>query len=275
MTAYLERMKGHLSEYKERKLGISEHGTFRYRGRDLEYPHILPKDLLWQNILEPFREQIQDYAKNDIKLHKYFHHLNSSQAFALNLFVPFFGGSASERTALLESLQLADEGSDEWRAEYVADEAEGTNVDFAWRNSQSGWTFCEVKLTEQEFGRAKNDARHLKKLSEIYKPVLSEHFAPELLEPITFFESYQIFRNIWLAAQDSHNEVLFLMPRENGILWKQLGKVTKFLGPTLEGRVHVTAIEDCLSSLASSTEISDSGRHYASLLAEKYVPPAA
>lgn len=268
-------MKDHLSEYKEQKLGVRDCGTFRYRGRDLTYAHILPRDIKWLNVLETFRDEIRGYAQNEIKLHKYFHHLNSSQGFALNLFVPFFGARSSERASLIRSLGLSDDGSDEWHAEYIANSAEGTNVDFAWRNSQSGWTFCEVKLTEQEFGRAKNDDRHLKKLANIYKPVLCKHFSPEMLEPLAFFESYQIFRNIWLAARDPRNEVLFLIPRDNKILWRQLEKVTDFLEPKLAGRVHVTAIEDCLCKLVSNSEISDSSRDYVSKLCEKYVLPAA
>jgi hypothetical protein len=273
--SYQERMKNHLSEYKVQHLGISECGTYRYRDQNIEYPHILPKSLQWKNILKPFREEVREYSQNEIKLHKYFHHLNSSQAFALNLFIPFFGVQPSERALLLKALGLSDNGGDEWHAEYVPDSHEGTNVDFAWRNSTSGWTYCEVKLTEQEFGRAKSDARHLKKLADIYRPVLCEYVSPELLEPQAFFESYQILRNIWLATRDARSQVIFLMPRENKTLWKQLKKVTDFLDPRLEGRVHATAIEDCLSKLTRSADGPVWSQDYASMLAEKYLPPAA
>ena len=70
----------------------------------------------------------------------------------------------------------------EWDLERVPDAAEGTNVDVWWRSADRE-TYCEVKLSEREFGPATNDARHQRKLEEIYGPVLHGQVNDELLLP--------------------------------------------------------------------------------------------
>ena len=73
-------------------LGIDTPGEFNYRGKLVEREHILDGDK-WLNIPSGAREQVRVHVEaKGIKLHRYFHHLNSSQAFALALFVPFFEG---------------------------------------------------------------------------------------------------------------------------------------------------------------------------------------
>lgn len=97
MSPFAQSFHRHLALYKARRLGVREAGVFLYRGKPVRRSHILPKELKWLNILEPYRAEIQEYvaANATIKLHKYFHHLNSSQAFALNLFYPFFNDGAA------------------------------------------------------------------------------------------------------------------------------------------------------------------------------------
>jgi hypothetical protein len=117
--------------------------------------HILPVDLAENNLLAPVREEILAHVKaTGIDLHKYFHHLNSSQAFALNLFYPFFERGQSK--VLLRALGQRGIARD-WAFERVWDKAEGTNVDVCWRLTRQCQrdtnVFCEVKLTEQKFGR--------------------------------------------------------------------------------------------------------------------------
>ena len=73
----------------------------------------------------------------------------------------------------------------QWHLEYLADPDEGTNVDVAWKGPSGAWTYCEVKLSEQEFGQAKDDSQHLRKLEKIYGPTLAPFCSRELLEPST------------------------------------------------------------------------------------------
>ena len=214
---------------------------------------------------------MRDYLDRhrDVRPHRYFHHLNSSQAFALNLFFPYFEQGAPR--ALLEAMGTPGEFGG-WRPEYIADAVEGTNVDVMWFSPDGSKTFCEVKLSEQEFGVAKDDRRHRQKLEEIYKPVLIGQCARELLEAPAFFSKYQLLRNVWLAARDTDSSVVFLVPRANSALWPQLAPFIENLAPSLARRVHAVAIEDVLAALSSSKSAPRLA-WYAELLQEKYVAP--
>jgi hypothetical protein len=272
MPSYSKQLQKHLSVYKTERLGVKEAGIFRHQGRDIPCAHVLPKALKWLNILEPYRKEVREHVQRGIKLHKYFHHLNSSQAFALNLFFPFFQAYPSESSVLIRALGQAGKAV-EWYPEHILDKAEGTNVDVAWRDADSAWTYCEVKLTEQEFGRASGEARHHKKLASVYAPVLREHCPPELLESVAFFGSYQILRNVWLVAKEPTSRLVFLMPKQNEALWAPLHQVLDSLAPALRSRITVCSVETTLERLANSHGLRPELRWYATQLAEKYVLP--
>ena len=90
-TDYADKLRKQLKDYKEQEWPDLAYGEWRYRGRLLRYPHILPADRYQLNILPTIRERFWDWfrtRKPKIKLHKYFHHLNSSQALCFNLFFP-------------------------------------------------------------------------------------------------------------------------------------------------------------------------------------------
>ena len=107
------------------------------RGRHLPrtwqtYPHILPIAQLEQNILLGVRDAFWPYARaGDIKLHRDFHRLNSSQAFAFNLFFPFFRPEGDPRP-LLPALELPSRPVAHWGFEAVLDAEEGSNFDVHW-----------------------------------------------------------------------------------------------------------------------------------------------
>jgi hypothetical protein len=270
MATYAKVLQHHLANYKAIRLGVKEAGSFTHNGRELHYQHILPKELRWLNILEPIRSEVRQYvdSNRNVKLHKYFHHLNSSQAFAFNLFFPYFEQGAGRQ--FLDAMGLPGEVA-AWQPEYVPDASEGTNVDVMWSSSTGAKTYCEVKLSEQEFGVAKDDRRHRQKFEEIYKPVLSEQCSSELLEPSAFFAHYQLLRNVWLAAKEPGASVVFLLPRANSALWSKLAPFIAQLAPSLASRVHAIATEDVLSALASDSQ--SNLACYAGLLREKYCPP--
>jgi hypothetical protein len=202
-------------------------------------------------------------------LHQFFHHLNSSQAFALNLFFPFFEGVASP--SLIRALGL-NGGMKKWYPEHVGDATERTNVDIAWQDENNSWTYCEVKLSEAGFGRAKADDRHFDKLAKVYAPTLIPHCEAQLLEPKYFFANYQILRNVWLAARDTSSSVLFLLPIQNKVLWEPLLAVKSLLKPLLAERVHVVGIENVLHTLLADKSLDAQLAHYTELLIEKYLP---
>jgi hypothetical protein len=272
MSTYTQRLNAHLASYKTSRLGVHEPGTFAYRGNVLPYNHILPKEKQWLNILEPFRSEIRQYlaARRAIKLHRYFHHLNSSQAFALNLFFPYLErGGASQ---LLGAFGTTGELSS-WEPECIVDASEGTNVDIIWEAGGTR-TYCEVKLSEQDFGSAQNDCAHREKLERIYKPSLVDVCPPELLQPEVFFQNYQLLRNVWLVARDPGSTLVFLLPRANTRIWRQLAGFLTLLPHPLADRVRAVAVEDAVASLESAENLPAVLAGYAELLREKYMPPA-
>jgi len=81
----------------------------------------------------------------------------------------------------------------------MIDAEEGTNFDFYIAFASSGRVCFELKLTEQEFGKADADAAHLKKLQDLYRPRLAGKVREEALAPESFFAQYQIMRNVAYA----------------------------------------------------------------------------
>jgi hypothetical protein len=144
-------------------------------------------------------------------------------------------------------------------------------VDVTWLTSEGKRFFCEVKLSEQEFGTAADDERHRRKLAEIYSPVLRDHCSDHLLEGAVFFKQYQIMRNVWHAARDTTSEVLFLLPKANKRLWEPLAAVRQAISPALQARIRVASIEDTLSALTINGDLPARLVHHARALQEKYV----
>ena len=103
--SYQDDLNRHLAGFKQQNLGISEPGVYHYRGREVLYHHILPLAKASANLLEEAESVASAFlAANPGKRNQYFHHLNSSQAFAFNLFVPYFAGEPASATALLSEL---------------------------------------------------------------------------------------------------------------------------------------------------------------------------
>lgn len=268
---YKDLLLSHLAQYRQDVLHVPQPGVFKYRGRDVLVEHILPKDQPWLGIPDEARDTVRQYvATHGIRLHQYFHHLNSSQAFALALFVPFFEGGPEASGTLLRALGI--EGTlGQWAAEAVPDRAEGTNLDATWSTSTLRKYFCEVKLTEAEFGVATNDLAHQKKLSDIYAPILRAHIRANRLEGPVFFQSYQIFRNLWHAAQSSDAYVVFLYPRQHEVLTHLLNPVLEDITSELRQRVIVAHAEDVLARIVADEACPSHLRVYAERLVQKYL----
>jgi len=267
---YQKKLEEHLTDYKVHRLGIKEEGTFIFRGIARKYGHILPKPLAWLNIPEPFRKEVMEYVvgSDHIETHKYFHHLNSSQALAFAVFLPYL-----TRAPRVLARAIGASGFGAWDFERVPEPDEGTNVDVWWTSKGGTNTYCEVKLSEREFGGASDDERHHRKLERTYAPILTGLVAESLLEPKAFLANYQILRNLWLAARGGHDRdnVVFLMPAANSGPAKQLKAVLSKVDPSLRSRVRIVHLERLLEALAADRAANGLG-WYARMLQEKYVP---
>ena len=270
-SAYADRLKRHLADYKVLRLGIADPGTFEHRGRQVQHDHILPLEQQDLNLLERARRFLSEYEKQrTLTRHQFFHHLNSSQAFAFNLFFPYFCcGSYCARSLLRAFGQNSELAG--WEPEAVPDEAEGSNIDIRWCTSDGVTTFCEVKLSETGIGTTLNDSRHRCKLENIYAPVLAPYFNHAQLEPSVFFRSYQYYRNVWHMVRTPEARLVFLLPKQNIVLWRQLQDLLRVTSNEIAGRISMVAIEDVLASLIADRRAPDDLRQYAATLGEKYL----
>ena len=269
--AYQDELKTHLADYKRLCLGISEPGVFRYRGRDALQDHILPLARASENLLEEAEPTASAFlADHPDKRHRYFHHLNSSQAFAFNLFFPYFSGGPDSASALLRA--LGQEGVlAKWEPEAVPAPDEGSNIDVTWTTTDDARAFCEVKLSETEFGKAPDDARHRAKLKDIYGPVLAMHLEPRRLERLAFFDAYQFNRNVWHMVRTDRSRLIFLLPGSNAALWTQLQELLAGVVPRTRNRISVVAIEDVIANLSGDDRCPKGLREYAKKLKQKYL----
>lgn len=270
--SYQDDLRKHLVEYKRRHLGILEPGVWR----GVQYDHILPLRYSAANLLPEAEPAASAFlAKHPAKRHQYFHHLNSSQAFAFNLFFLYFGGEPEPATALLRA--LGQNGIlTEWEPEKVPDPEEGTNIDVFWATADRVQTFCEVKLSEADFGTARDDDPHRKKLANIYSPDLAGHLDPAQLEPQAFFAAYQFNRNIWhMVRTNSPARLIFLLPRSNTALWAILHKMLAGVVPETRKHISAVAIEDVIATLSADERCPQALRAYAYKLEQKYLPRTA
>jgi hypothetical protein len=273
--SYQDDLKRHLADYKRLRLGIGEPGLFAYRGRQVQHHHNLPMANASTNQLEEAEPAANAYlAANPHNRHRYFHHLNSSQAFAFNLFFPYFGGDAESSSALLRAFGQPGVLS-AWEPEAVPASEEETNIDVLWTTTDGTRTICEVKLSEADFGKAKDDDRHRTKLMSIYTQMLAEHLEPGRLEPTAFFEAYQFNRNVWHMLRAERGRLMFLLPRSNARLWAQLQKLLSGVVPATRSRISAVAIEDVLSNLSADDRCPVTLRNYALRLQQKYLVQSA
>jgi hypothetical protein len=275
MISYADRMRRHLACYKRECLGVEEDGIWRRNGR--KYSHILPNELHRLNILETIRREFWLYHAAHhamLALHTDFHHLNSSQAFAFNLFFPFFGlGPSSTPEPMLTELGAGARELRSWSFEAVPDRAEGTTFDFAAQLEGGARVLVEVKLTESGFGRCSPTESHRRKLQKVYAPRLRDKVAEGGLEEDAFFLNYQLFRNVSHLDLGRRDGLVLLVPRANETAWSE---AESFLRTLLVSRareaVCLVAAEDLWEALMlRSTSVQPLARMHLEMLGEKYL----
>ena len=242
MPSYPSLLKERLREYKACRLKVAEDGVWRQTGE--KYGHILPPEpakLREHNIIRPYRAEFWRYfaEQADIKLHRDFLHLNSSQAMCLNLFFPFVAHGPEGLAVLADVLLFEKEKPVEAVFEKVfpkkPDEKwkEGTNFDFYMRMRSGRQAFFELKLSERDFGSVqdwRNKPNHQRKRRELYLSRLKDIDPPKkCLKPDYFFTHYQILRNISYLSPAKPDHLFFVFPEANAALEK-----------------HVDAIHDCV-----------------------------
>ena len=222
---YQEEIKKHLEKYKNEHFKSIENGI--WRKNKVSYPYILPIGEEKLNLLPIYREDTFKYLKDKkTKLHSGFHHLNSSQAMCLNFFFPLL--KEKELEVVLKAIGYEMKNDEinyktccfekESEIEKVNNKYRATSFDFYFKTKGGKNIFFEIKYTEQEFGKAKPDVTHKAKFDDVYKNKLCS-FNEGYRQKTTFFENYQILRNLICISKDSY--VVFLYPNNNDKIKKQ------------------------------------------------------
>jgi len=282
MTNFQDDRKTKLSEFK-----IANLTAVKGFWRDLTYDHILPVEEMEKNIVAGFRDDFWVYKKGtSIKLHQYFHHLNSSQALCFNLFFPLFHYDNRFLTYVLHRIievtptfrtskenldklfSTKDEKSSEVFAaqldeefitnntfmscefEKILDTKESTNFDFYVQQQNGHKVLFEIKYTENEFGKTVADENHIKKYNTIYRPKLEKVLRPEFLNQKFVFENYQIIRN--LSYVNDLTTIVFLFPEANQDLQETEDLIRKILLPDLVQQTRVVYLENLTRQILQS-----------------------
>lgn len=216
--SYQEEIKKHFEDKKsilfDQKI---ENG--RWQNSEIKYPHILPKEHQILNLLQTSRSELNNYIEvNKLKKHIYFHHLNSSQAMCLNFFFPFY--EEKELELVLKFLGFKNEEINYEKTCFEKDsdieksysKYRPTSIDFYLETISGKQIFFEIKYTEQEFGKAKQDDIHINKFNEVYKNKL-QFIKKEYQQINVFLKNYQILRNLICISENSY--VVFLYPNRN------------------------------------------------------------
>jgi hypothetical protein len=267
--SYAVRLRRHLAEYKQSRLGIRQDGLWVKNRKP--YSHILPRKLRRLNILETVRAEFWNYRREErLKLHRDFHHLTSSQALGFNLFFPFFGLRPQRPEFILRALGAPEGSIEGWAFEKVLDPAEGTNFDFHITLVGGRHIYFEVKLCERGFGKVKANERHLKKLDEIYRERLLGKVGPDSLAEKTFFRNYQLLRNISYLSPDLEHQLVIICPQANEALREGLSFLEGALTAKMRGGVRVVYLEPLLTELRVQSRSEPRLGAHAELLEEKY-----
>jgi len=255
---YQDRLKWHLSSYKEVVQNVSSSGSWTnpVTSKKRHYSHILPDSQQRKNIISPYRPRFwQDFDSGNlgkgVKLHRDFAHLNSSQAMCFNLFYPAIADSEWAKALVAAVLGLKSEKPKLFEFERIEDPKENTNFDFYCELVGGGKIYFELKLSEKRFSHAKNDAQHRKKLRNIYRPMLEHLVAAEWLEETKFFSNYQVLRNI-AYIKTKEDKLFFIFPKANESIRKAAEVIPRILSDRLAGRVTVLFLEDLYDRILST-----------------------
>lgn len=271
--SFIDTLRAHFGDYKRQGLGISEPGEFQHRGKILRKHHILPREHAQLNILEPYRAAFFSSEHSKFELHRYFHHLNSSQALCINLFYPLIAENRLD--ALLKGFGI--ETVEGWIAAFeepssVETARHPTSFDFHLHHADAGDIYVELKYTELAYGRAPVDAEHQKKFRTVWLPMVeaSTCLTPRCREEAVFLENYQLLRLFSHLSESTH--VVLLLPAANRDIAIEARKACDML-LTEEGRTRVSIVylEDLVGELERECAGSPLNDYYEQFKA-KYLP---
>jgi len=214
---FKDEIKEYLSDYRIQKMGDLDKGIWKRKDKIYEFDHILPKttNSIKLNILERYRELFYNSELSKISYHRFFHHLNSSQAMCINFFFPLFKEKKLE--LVLNAIGLNNDLVDYKTVCFEKEsnfEKKGrpTSFDFYFRTVKGKNIYFEIKYTEYAFGKAKKDKNHKEKYNSVYSNKCS-NINEQYSNLESFLNNYQLMRNLIHVSENSF--VVLLHPKEN------------------------------------------------------------
>jgi hypothetical protein len=264
-------------------LKIEQPGIFQRGLKTKYYGHILPKEEWKKNIIEPYDTVFLNYI-DEAHLHRYFHHLNSSQAMCINFFLPLIIENSLE--SMLSTLFDHLNGCEvinyafekESTIEHVKANERKTNFDFFVETSDRKKIYFEIKFTEKEFGTASlksedDNKKYSEKFERVYKdqlmscPAISETYKEKSGKK--FLENYQIMRNLIHIDEESY--VIFIYPEGNKTI-RDGAKLAKGEMVTREWSKHFIPVtwEQILDALMMNLDNRELLKYYDNHFKRKY-----
>jgi hypothetical protein len=277
MVNFRQETIEHLGNYRKYVLNISKPGLFAYGSKKYKKDHILPLNNSKLNILGKYRQEFWASTHSKISFHRYFHHLNSSQALCINLFFPFIHEQVMN--FLLSQMGIKGVTTISFSAFEFSSDLEkthpgqrSTNFDFFLQLGDKGKLYFEIKYTEDGFGRAPLDDSHIAKFEHTYKSLLTgnPYIKLKYQKMSRFLECYQISRNLVHISNSA--DVVFIIPRNNKVIFRQATNARDHI-LTASGRkhFHLVFLEDLIPNLVANVK-NQKLRDHLGQFKEKYLP---
>ena len=241
---YSENRRLHLAKYAE-KHHLPVGGTFKNTG---SYGHIL--DISRGNRLEVLKYNLLPNLSFDCicidNIHKFAHHLNSSQILCYNYFRPMLN-KRQDLITMMKKYGISISDKAEAVFEHSNFEEEGTMFDF-YLSDDKVEVFFEIKYTEDGFGRAKNDKRHKEKFDSIYSGMLKNCrcLKDTNISHDDFFKDYQLYRNV-LRITEKNKYVVFITSKGNSKTYNQLNIFLNKINDNYRDNVIMIYWEDLIN----------------------------
>ena len=125
----------------------------------------------------------------------------------------------------------------------VLDPAEDTRFDFYMEATSGRKIFFDLKVSEAGFGSCADDEPHRDKLERHYRPHLNEYVDAKWLEPATFFENYEVLRNLSYLGRHVDSGLVFIFPKANQHLTDAETAIKRMVSKRLAPRVAIFYLE--------------------------------
>jgi hypothetical protein len=223
---YAENRKKHLQKYAKvfpiGAIGGCFKGNYGYK-HILSYPNSKNNKenkrnkygvVCKYNILEGI-----DTTLFNIKdMHRFAHHLNSSQVLCYNFFRPLITNDGNPQNKLIELLNswgIIITNDAKCSFEYNDNKGDSTQFDFHIKCGEIE-IFFEIKYTEYGFGKADDDDKHKEKFRNVYQNLLDVQkcLKNKPTDCTTFVKDYQLYRNaLRITGKDKY--LILLYPKGN------------------------------------------------------------